>query len=314
MNTHRLYKIKTTFYDVVLALLMFLFFTVAVASTTIGNADFYNRFLGKEEITVAVQNSLNERTKEIAKETGIEQKAFEFAVGQNKIKTLQKEIIKSAFSGVNYDYSESSNISGCYRDGITEFYRFNGLELDKDALDRAVPLACDAFNKSMGIDNNVEFSTFASRLGKTAVMLALAFFVLSVALAVFIFVTLGGRTRVFGHYGCALISSGLSLIALFGVNAVDGFSENMYLTENAGVNIALADAFNLFFVILACFGAALVIGGYSLLVFVYRYYVSKFRSQNQEHNITKDLLIGSTDGDISISQIVSQADQENNSL
>lgn len=127
MNTHRLYKIKTTFYDVVLALLMFLFFTVAVASTTIGNADFYNRFLGKEEITVAVQNSLNERTKEIAKETGIEQKAFEFAVGQNKIKTLQKEIIKSAFSGVNYDYSESSNISGCYRDGITEFYRFNGL-------------------------------------------------------------------------------------------------------------------------------------------------------------------------------------------
>ena len=88
----------------------------------------------------------------------------------------------------------------------------------------------------------------------------------------------------------------------------------MYLTENAGVNIALADAFNLFFVILACFGAVLVIGGYSLLVFVYRYYVSKFRSQNQEHNITKDLLIGSTDGDISISQIVSQADQENNSL
>ena len=170
MNMHTLYKIKSTFFDVLLALLLFLFFVLAVASPTIGNSDFYGKFLGGDNITEAIQVSLNEKTDKIAQKTGIEPKAFEYAVGKNKISALQKEIVKSAFSGGNYDYSESSNIAVCYRDGIKEFYRFNGFELDDASLEKAVPLASKAFNEAMGIDNNAEFSTFVGRLGRVAVI------------------------------------------------------------------------------------------------------------------------------------------------
>ena len=40
MNMHTLYKIKTTFFDVLLALFLFLFFVLEDASPTIGNSDF----------------------------------------------------------------------------------------------------------------------------------------------------------------------------------------------------------------------------------------------------------------------------------
>ena len=72
MNMHTLYKIKSTFFDVLLALLLFLFFVLAVASPTIGNSDFYGKFLGGDNITEAIQVSLNEKTDKIAQKTGIE--------------------------------------------------------------------------------------------------------------------------------------------------------------------------------------------------------------------------------------------------
>lgn len=306
MNMHRLYKIKGTFYDVLLALLLFLFFILAVASPTIGNSDFYGKFLNGDNVTQAIQTSLNEKTAVIAEKTGIEPKAFEYAVGKNKISTLQKEIVKSAFSGGNYDYSESSNIEGCYRDGITEFYRYNGFELDETALDSAVELACAAFNEAMGIDNNVEFSQFVGRLGRTAVMLVIAVLIVIIAVCVKIYMLNGARTKMFSHYASAMICAGVALILLCTANFAFSFSQNMYLTENGGVNIAMGKAFDLYFIVEACFGAVLVIGGYSMMAFVYRYYVRKAEHQNLELEINKTLYVDSTDGDKTIGELVEQ--------
>lgn len=309
MNMHILYKIKTTFFDVLLALFLFLFFVLAVASPTIGNSDFYGKFLGGEDITQAIQTSLYEKTDEIAEETGIEPKAFEYAVGKNKIKALQKEIVKSAFSGGNYDYSESSNIAVCYRDGIKEFYRFNGFELDEKALEEAVPLASKAFNEAMGIDNNVEFSTFVGRLGRVAVMIVVAIFALIAACAVKVFMLNDGRTKMFSHYASSMISAGLSLVAVCILNFALQFAPNMYLTENVGLNIALGQAFNVYFIILACFGAVLLIGGYSMMIYVYRYYVRKAHRQKQEIEINKTLYVGSENGDKTIGEIAKEHEE-----
>lgn len=309
MNMHTLYKIKTTFFDVLLALFLFLFFVLAVASPTIGNSDFYGKFLGGEDITQAIQTSLYEKTDEIAEETGIEPKAFEYAVGKNKIKALQKEIVKSAFSGGNYDYSESSNITVCYRDGIKEFYRFNGFELDEKALEEAVPLASKAFNEAMGIDNNVEFSTFVGRLGRVAVMIVVAIFALIAACAVKVFMLNDGRTKMFSHYASSMISAGLSLVAVCILNFALQFASNMYLTENDGLNIALGQAFNVYFIILACFGAVLLVGGYSMMIYVYRYYVRKAHRQKQEIEINKTLYVGSENGDKTIGEIAKEHEE-----
>lgn len=304
MNMHMLFKIKSTLYDVLLALLLFLFFVLAVASPTIGNADFYGKFLGGENITQAIQISLNEKTAKIADKTGLEPKAFEYAVGQNKIKTLQKEIVKSAFSGGNYDYSESSNISGCYRDGITEFYRYNGFKLDEKALDKAVPLATSAFNEAMGIDNNKEFSEFMGKLGRTTVMIVVALFVLIAALAIKIFTLNDGRTKMFGHYASAMLCAGFGLVVACALNFIFGFAQNMYLTENGGVNIAMGKAFDVYFIALACFGAVLIIGGYSMILYVYRYYIRKAQHQRQELEINKTLYVGGKDGDKTIGELI----------
>lgn len=309
MNMHTLYKIKTTFFDVLLALFLFLFFVLAVASPTIGNSDFYGKFLGGDDITQAIQTSLYEKTDEIAEKTGIEPKAFEYAVGKNKIKALQKEIVKSAFSGGNYDYSESSNIAVCYRDGIKEFYRFNGFELDEKALEEAVPLASKAFNEAMGIDNNVEFSTFVGRLGRVAVMIVVAIFALIAACAVKVFMLNDGRTKMFSHYASSMISAGLSLVVVCILNFALQFASNMYLTENDGLNIALGQAFNVYFIILACFGAVLLIGGYSMMIYVYRYYVRKAHRQKQEIEINKTLYVGSENGDKTIGEIAKEHEE-----
>lgn len=309
MNMHTLYKIKTTFFDVLLALFLFLFFVLAVASPTIGNSDFYGKFLGGEDITQAIQTSLYEKTDEIAEKTGIEPKAFEYAVGKNKIKALQKEIVKSAFSGGNYDYSESSNIAVCYRDGIKEFYRFNGFELDEKALEEAVPLASKAFNEAMGIDNNAEFSTFVGRLGRVAVMIVVAIFALIAACAVKVFMLNDGRTKMFSHYASSMISAGLSLVAVCILNFALQFASNMYLTENDGLNIALGQAFNVYFIILACFGAVLLVGGYSMMIYVYRYYVRKAHRQKQEIEINKTLYVGSENGDKTIGEIAKEHEE-----
>ena len=80
----------------------------------------------------------------------------------------------------------------------------------------------------------------------------------------------------------------------------------MYLTENDGVNIAMSKAFDLYFIIEACFGAALLIGGYSMIAFVYRYYVRKAEHQNLELEINKTLYVDSTDGDKTIGELVEQ--------
>lgn len=312
MNMHMLYKIKSTFYNVLLALLLFLFFVLAVASPTVGNSDFYGRFLGDDNITQAIQTSLNERTEKIAEKTGIEPKAFEYAVGKNKIKTLQKEIVKSAFSGGNYDYSESSNIAVCYRDGIKEFYRFNGFELDEKALEKAVPLATKAFNDAMGIDNNSEFSSFIGRLGRITVMIVVAIFVLIIAVAVRIFMLNQGRTKMFSHYASSMISAGLSLVAICVLNFVLEFAPNMYLTENEGLNIALGQGFNVYFIILACFGALLIVGGNSMMIYVYRYYIHKTQHQKQEYEINQTLYVGSEDGDKTIGELAEKHNEKYN--
>lgn len=305
MNTHASYKIRSVASDIILALFVFLFFIFAVMSPTIGDTNFYAKYLRDGSITTQLQERLNEETAIIASETGIEPKAFEFAVGQNKINTIQREIIKSAFSGGNYDYSDSSNIENCYRDGITEYYRFNGFELDADALELAVPKACKALNSVMGIDNNREFKAFTKRLSETSIILAVALLILTAVLAYRLFAVYGGSTSILSHYASSMMSAGLALIAVFVVNLVADLVDKLYLTNNDAVNYALSGAANRYLFIEALFGIALIIGGSMMMTYVYKYYVRKSQKQRQEVNINKNLYVRSEVGeDVTVEKIV----------
>lgn len=312
MNTHALYRIKGTLYDLLLAAAVLVFTLTVAMSATIGNTSFYSHFLGSSQITAELKTALDEQTSLIAQNTGLEQKAFEFAVGQNKIGTVQKEIVKSAFSGTDYNYSDSSNIENCYRDGITEFYRYNGLDLDTDALEEAVPLACRAFNEVMGIHNNVEFSRFTRFLGRTSIMLAVAALVLALVLGVKVFTYSNGRTKVYSHYACALISAGDTLVLLFLVNMLTRYGDKLYLTDNAALNIALSRGFNTYMLIEACFGAAFVFAGASMILYVNRYYRHKAAKIKQEQEINKEIYVASAYGDVTIGDIAQGKDKENN--
>lgn len=305
MNIRASYKTRNLISDMALALLIFLFFSFAVMSPTLGNTGFYSRYLNDGSITTQLQEKLNEETEIIANETGIEPKAFEFAVGQNKISTIQREIIKSAFSGGNYDYSDSSNIENCYRDGITEYYRFNGLELDQDALELAVPKACKALNSVMGIDNNREFKSFSKKLSETSIILAVAMLILAAALGFRMFTGAGGSTSVLSHFASSMISAGFAWVLLFVVNLIVDFCDKLYLTNNEAVNYALSGASNTYFFIEALFGIALIIGGSSMMIYVYNYYVKKAQKQKQEISINKNLYVHNEGGDdITIEEIV----------
>ena len=310
MNSHASSRINRTIADILLGFLLFLFMLMAVMSPTIGNTGYYKFALNDGSITTMLQEKLNEKTEEIAEKTGIEPKAFEFAVGQNKISTVQREIVKSAFSGANYDYSDSANIESCYADGIREYYRYNGMDLDEAALELAVPMACKALNSVMGIENNNEFSRFTYFMGKISIIVAAGLLILIVALGMRVFALSGGRTRVLSHFACSLNCAGFSLILLCLFNAITRFSDKLYMTNNDGLNYALAGGFNVYFLIEACFGVAFVIGGMSMLGYVYKHYTTKFRKQKQEQDINKTLYVKLQDGEKTIGEIV--GDRRNN--
>lgn len=312
MNSHALYRIKGTVYDLLLAVFILVFTVTVAMSATVGNVGFYSHFLNNKQITSELKASLDEETEQIAQKTGIEQKAFEFAVGQNKISTVQREIVKSAFSGSDYNYSDSSNIENCYRDGITEFYRYNGMELDENALEDAVPLACKAFNKIMGIKNNVEFSNFTHFLSRTSIFIAVASLIFALALCLKVFTYSGGRTKMYSHYACALLSAGYTLVLLFVLNVVTNYSSRLYLTDNKALNIALSGGFNAYFLIEACFGGAFIIAGISMMLYVGRYYRHKAAKIKQEQEINSGIYVASAFGDVTIGDIAKSSNKENN--
>lgn len=312
MNSHALYRIKGAVYDLLLAVFILAFIVTVAMSATVGNVGFYSHFLNNKQITSELKASLDEETEQIAQKTGIEQKAFEFAVGQNKISTVQREIVKSAFSGSDYNYSDSSNIENCYRDGITEFYRYNGMELDENALEDAVPLACKAFNKIMGIKNNVEFSRFTHFLSKTSIFIAAASLIFALALCLRVFTYSGGRTKMYSHYACALLSAGYTLVLLFVLNVVTNYSSKLYLTDNKALNIALSGGFNAYFLIEACFGGAFIIAGISMMLYVGRYYRHKAAKIKQEQEINSGIYVASAFGDVTIGDIAKSSNKENN--
>ncbi len=312
MNMHAVTKTKSIFYDVILSLAVFIFFVMIVMSPTIGNTSFYSKYVSDKTVTYHLQESIKEKTDLIAERTGVEKKAFDFAVGQNKISTVQKDIVRSAFSGTDYDYTDSAKIETCYHDGIAEYYRFNGMEIDETTLDTATKEATKAFNESLGIHNNSEFSRFAGFLSKTSIIFAVAAAIFVAAIGYRIYTFCMGRTKVFGHYGCALISAGEALVLLFAANGVLGISNDLYFTDNAGLNYAISGAFNMYFLILALFGAAIIIGGIMLILYVKKYYFRKYDKNEQEHNINKSLYVAAQDGDVTVEEIItSHKEQEN---
>ena len=116
----------------------------------------------------------------------------------------------------------------------------------------------------------------------------------------------------YSHYACSFISAGAALVLLFVSNALMRFSDNLYLTNNDGLNYALASGFNAYFLIQACFGAALIIAGASMLGYVYKYYTDKFRKQKQERDINKTLYVKLEDGDKTIGELASNARHNQN--
>ena len=70
MNSHKLYRIKGTVCDLLLAV-MILVFTLSVAmSATVGNVGFYSHFLDNKQITAELKTALDCETEKIAQKTG----------------------------------------------------------------------------------------------------------------------------------------------------------------------------------------------------------------------------------------------------
>ena len=303
MNMHALQRTKGIIYDLLLAVVLLCFILTAAMSATVGNTSFYSHFLNDEEITLHLKASLQEEILPIAEKTGIEEKAFEFAVGPSKISSVQKDIVRSAFSGTDYNYSDSANIEICYRYGISEFYRYNGMELDENALEEAVPLACKAFNKIMGIQNNREFYRFSLFFSRTSIILAAASLIFVLALGFKVFTYSAGRTKVFSHYACSLLSTGFTLVLLFLTNMLTGYCNKLYLTNNEALNYALSHGFNAYFFVEACFGIAFIIAGVSMMAYVSQYYRHKAARIKQEQEINHEIYVASAYGDVTIGDI-----------
>lgn len=313
MNTYKANKFRAIVYDLMLAAIIVVFVMLAMLSPTLGNSHFYSRHInGKENITISLQESIKERIDAIAEETGLFPEAFDFAVGQKKIGAIQKEIINSVFSGNNYDYSDSSGIKNAYYDGITEYYRQYELELDKDALERAVPMACEAFNDVMGIGNTGEMARMITFLSRYSLYGAVAMFVAGAVLAFLIFAFHGGRTKMFSHYGCSLISAGEAMLLIALLDLVVHYSDRLYLTNNFGFNTAFSSASRMYYLIIAVFAAALIIAGFSMHRFVKNYYDKKAKSQKQELDINRSLYVKREDGDdLTIAQIYEDKRKDN---
>ena len=244
MSMHALQRTKGIIYDLLLAVALLCFILTAAMSATVGNTSFYSHFLNDEEVTLQLKSSLQEEILPIAEKTGIEEKAFEFAVGPSKISSVQKDIVRSAFSGTDYNYSDSANIEICYRYGIGE--------------------------------------------------LALGFKVFTYS---------AGRTKVFSHYACSLLSTGLTLVLLFSTNMLTGYSNKLYLTNNEALNYALSHGFNAYFFVEACFGIAFIIAGVSMMAYFSQYYRHKAARIKQEQEINHEIYVASAYGDVTIGDI-----------
>lgn len=298
MNTYRADKIRATLYDILLGLVVVVFVMLAILSPTLGNSHFYSRYInGNGSVTTSLQDSIKEKTDAIADETGIERSAFDFAVGQKKISSVQKDIINSVFVGNNFDYSDSASIKSSYHDGISEYYRRYGLDLDENALDRAVPMACAAFNEVMGIGNSTEMNKLVTFMQKYSIALAVAMLVAAVLLSLKIFTFHGGRTKMFSHYGSALISAGEAMLLIAVSDLGVHYADRLYLTNNFGFNTAFSSASRAYFIIVAAFAIALIIAGASMIKYVLSYYERKTNSQRQENEINRSLYVKREDGD-----------------
>lgn len=306
MAYHKSRKYLSTAMDIALAFLLFLFITFVVMSPTIGNASFYSRFASSEKVTNSIAETLKEKTDAIAQKTGIESQAFVVAVGHRAINSAKKDMMVAVFEGRKPNYNESVSIETRYREGIKEFYRSNGIDdqLNEEQLELAVELACDAFNESMGIKNNKEMNRLVGFMSKTSMILAVAILILCVVVAFKTYTMCYGSTRVLSHYASSLISAGMALVLLFATNMVLHFSSRLYLTSSAAINTVLNGGANIYFLILALFGAAFIVGGNSMMVYVYKHYSHKKAKQKQELDINRSLLVSGEDGDKTIEEIV----------
>lgn len=306
MNTYQTNKIRRSIFDFLFAAFVIMFIMFAILSPTLGNSNFCKSYANKDSsVTSKLQEQLKQATDEIANQTGIVPQAFDFAVGGKKISSTQKEIVEAVYAGNNFDYSNSAGIETAYNNGITEYYRFNGLELDTQALERAVPMACAAFNKTFSVRNITEMRNFVALLSKYSIVFAAAFLVLAGLVGLKIFDLHGGRTKVFGHYGSALICAGDSLILIAICDIFIHFADRLYLTNNVCFNSAFSSASRIYFICVAAFGIALDIAGVSMINYVRRYYHSKAKKQQQEDDINRSLYVKRFDGeDMTIKEIV----------
>lgn len=282
--------------DSIVAILLIVFSVTIITSPTLGSEDFHVGYYESDEVTFALQENLKVRTDFIAQETGISADAFDYAVGALKIDTEKNHIVYAIFHGNNYDYSDSSQIEDTYRDGIKEYYRSNGLELDEATLELAVSNACVAFNDTFGVTNNSQLTKFVTATSKYSMIAAIISLVLLVFFATRIFAFNMGRTKSFAHLGSALISAGLSLITMFVMNLAIDFTDRLYLTNNSVINNAISQATGRYFLIIAAFGVAYVALGITALKFVYNYYMKKNAATTQEAMINKKLLLENKNG------------------
>ncbi len=312
MNTYQTNRIRRSIFDFLFAALITMFIMFAILSPTLGNSNFCKSYSNRDaSVTTELQEQLKSATDEIAERTGIVPQAFDFAVGSKKISSVQKEIIEAVYSGNNFDYTDSAGIENAYNNGIKEYYRFNGLELDESLLDTAVPMACSAFNKVFSIRNITEMRNFIALLSKYSIVFAAAFLVLAVLVGLKIFDLHGGRTKVFSHYGSSLICVGNSLILIAICDIFIHFADRLYLTNNVCFNSAFSSASKIYFICLAVFGVAFDIGGVSMINYVKRYYHSKAKKQKQEDDINRSLYVARMDGeDMTIKQIVDERRKE----
>lgn len=283
-------KTLRTVCDFVTVILLVVCIGCAAAFSTIGHPSFYRGYYSREEVTQKLDERISAGNEQVAIESGIDFGALDYALKEKiDLDRIKMTIPSSIFSGINTDYSRSENVDEAYREGINEYYRIKGLQCDPAVVEKAVTLACDNFNKTMGASNMNELSNcslFVSKYAKVACVVTL---VLIVFLVSRMFALNYGRTKTFAHIGSVLISSGCCFITAFIMNCLVDFPQRLHITTNEIIMGAISYGTDRYFKILAVLGVILIVCGLFAVRFVYNYYVNKHASQLQEEMINEKL-------------------------
>lgn len=260
-----------------------------LSSVTIGNENYlYSAFMNGTT-TSSLQSDLNNRMKEIAKETGIPEDVFSKAVRADFIRSVQTTVVKSIYSGQNENFDKTSSVRMSYERALESYFEENDIKHKDKGVKKAVDMAVDAFNESCGIKNNSELAPYANFIRAYSIKLMLLFAAMVAVSAVMIYFLNGKRRKGFNYVGMSLMTAGEIMISIPAVTILCRILNKLNITNIAAYNKAINQAVNTIMLVLIISGVVLVSVGIIIFIANYKYYSYKFLKRETEYEIYKNL-------------------------